>query len=59
MANMEEELNWLDKKSLNQNQENGNSATCKIIVDQDESSISSNEYGASNEGWFNNCYSFY
>ena len=46
---MEDEFSWLDQKASNQNQENGNNTNCKIIVDQEESSISSNEYGASNE----------
>lgn len=52
---MEDDLNWLDQKDP-KNQENINNGNCKIIVDQEESSISSNEYGASNEEWFNSRY---
>ena len=46
---MEEEINRLIQTPKNQNQETLNNADCKIMLHQDESSISSNEYRASNE----------
>ena len=49
---MEEQSNHLKQNDPKQNTDNGNISNFKEMQEQEESSISSNEYGASNEVGF-------